>query len=402
MLAKINFKPLVLARYLILIEFILILFSTALSNLIEITLYSLCLLTPSIRKEIYNNSKQPLFTASLALIFIIFISTFWSIAPLNSAFGELWGWRKILLLPISLALFCDAKYKDKAINIFLIFTSIICIISLWDLFVEKENGILIRNHATQGMIFSVSLIVFLNKLLLSYKSLNSLKKITYFCLILIFALGILNIEGRSGYLALIVMVLTSLIIYIYTSKDKWRFILSSLILLIFMSAIFSSKIVLQRVELGINEIIDTLYREGDGNSSMGIRTNMFILTIETIKENPIFGLGNGSFETEMTNKTKKMKDKGLALHDPHNQYLKIIAEFGIIGFAVFVYLLISATKQRPEKNSSNYKEIALIVLAAWITTSLFSSHFSTFTEGRFIYLWLGIMLASQKIIVERG
>ena len=402
MLAKINFKPLVLARYLILIEFILILFSTALSNLIEITLYSLCLLTPSIRKEIYNNSKQPLFTASLALIFIIFISTFWSIAPLNSAFGELWGWRKILLLPISLALFCDAKYKDKAINIFLIFTSIICIISLWNLFVEKENGILIRNYATQGMIFSVSLIVFLNKLLLSYKSLNSLKKITYFCLILIFALGILNIEGRSGYLALIVMVLTSLIIYIYTSKDKWRFILSSLILLIFMSAIFSSKIVLQRVELGINEIIDTLYREGDGNSSMGIRTNMFILTIETIKENPIFGLGNGSFETEMTNKTKKMKDIGLAIHDPHNQYLKIIAEFGIIGFAVFVYLLISATKQRPEKNSSNYKEIALIVLAAWMTTSLFSSHFSTFTEGRFIYLWLGIMLASQKIIVERG
>ena len=402
MLAKINFKPLVLARYLILIEFILILFSTALSNLIEITLYSLCLLTPSIRKEIYNNSKQPLFTASLALIFIIFISTFWSIAPLNSAFGELWGWRKILLLPISLALFCDAKYKDKAINIFLIFTSIICIISLWNLFVEKENGILIRNYATQGMIFSVSLIVFLNKLLLSYKSLNSLKKITYFCLILIFALGILNIEGRSGYLALIVMVLTSLIIYIYTSKDKWRFILSSLILLIFMSAIFSSKIVLQRVELGINEIIDTLYREGDGNSSIGIRTNMFILTIETIKENPIFGLGNGSFETEMANKTKKMKDKGLAIHDPHNQYLKIIAEFGIIGFAVFVYLLISATKQRPEKNSSNYKEIALIVLAAWITTSLFSSHFSTFTEGRFIYLWLGIMLASQKIIVERG
>ena len=402
MLAKINFKPLVLARYLILIEFILILFSTALSNLIEITLYSLCLLTPSIRKEIYNNSKQPLFTASLALIFIIFISTFWSIAPLNSAFGELWGWRKILLLPISLALFCDAKYKDKAINIFLIFTSIICIISLWNLFVEKENGILIRNYATQGMIFSVSLIVFLNKLLLSYKSLNSLKKITYFCLILIFALGILNIEGRSGYLALIVMVLTSLIIYIYTSKDKWRFILSSLILLIFMSAIFSSKIVLQRVELGINEIIDTLYREGDGNSSMGIRTNMFILTIETIKENPIFGLGNGSFETEMANKTKKMKDKGLAIHDPHNQYLKIIAEFGIIGFAVFVYLLISATKQRPEKNSSNYKEIALIVLAAWITTSLFGSHFSTFTEGRFIYLWLGIMLASQKIIVERG
>ena len=402
MQTKIKFNPLVFARYLIIIELIVILFSTALSNLIEITLYSLCLLSPSIRKEIYDNSKQPLFKTSLAFIFIIFISTFWSIAPLNIAFGELWGWRKILLLPISLALFYDVKYKDQTINIFLVFTTIICIISLWNIFVDKENGVIIRNYATQGMIFSVSLIVLLNKLLHNYKKLDRLKKITYFCLVPILGLNILNIQGRSGYLALIVMVLTSLIIYIYTSKGKWKFIISSLILLILMSAIFSSKIVLQRVEFGINEIIDTLYREGDGNSSMGIRTNMFILTIETIKENPIFGLGNGSFETEMANKAKKMKNKALAIHDPHNQYLKIIAEFGIIGFAVFVYLLISATKQRPEKNSSNYKEIALIVLAAWITTSLFNSHFSTFTEGRFIYLWLGIMLASQKIIVERG
>ena len=209
MQTKIKFNPLVFARYLIIIELIVILFSTALSNLIEITLYSLCLLSPSIRKEIYDNSKQPLFKTSLAFIFIIFISTFWSIAPLNIAFGELWGWRKILLLPISLALFYDVKYKDQTINIFLVFTTIICIISLWNIFVDKENGVIIRNYATQGMIFSVSLIVLLNKLLHNYKKLDRLKKITYFCLVPILGLNILNIQGRSGYLALIVMVLIS-------------------------------------------------------------------------------------------------------------------------------------------------------------------------------------------------
>jgi len=402
MQTKIKFNPLVFARYLIIIELIVILFSTALSNLIEITLYSLCLLSPSIRKEIYDNSKQPLFKTSLAFIFIIFISTFWSIAPLNIAFGELWGWRKILLLPISLALFYDVKYKDQTINIFLVFTTIICIISLWNIFVDKENGVIIRNYATQGMIFSVSLIVLLNKLLHNYKKLDRLKKITYFCLVPILGLNILNIQGRSGYLALIVMVLISLIIYMYKNKSNWRFIVSPLILILLMSGMFSSKIVAQRINLGIEEIIETLFRDGDGKSSMGIRTNMFILSVETIKENPIFGVGNGGFRTEMEKKTKNNKNKGLAVHDPHNQYLKIIAEFGIIGFAVFIYLLISATKQSPEKNYSNYKEIALIVLAAWMATSLFSSHFSTFTEGRFIYLWLGIMLASKKIILERN
>jgi hypothetical protein len=40
-----------------------------------------------------------------------------------------------------------------------------------------------------------------------------------------------------------------------------------------------------------------------------------------------------------------------------------------------------------------YGYLGLSVLAAWCVTSLFSSHFSTFAEGRFIWLWLGVCLA---------
>jgi hypothetical protein len=43
-----------------------------------------------------------------------------------------------------------------------------------------------------------------------------------------------------------------------------------------------------------------------------------------------------------------------------------------------------------------YFHLGIGVLLAWCATSLFSSHFSTFTEGRFIYIWLGIMLASES------
>ena len=43
-----------------------------------------------------------------------------------------------------------------------------------------------------------------------------------------------------------------------------------------------------------------------------------------------------------------------------------------------------------------YFDLSVGVLLAWCGTSLFSSHFSTFTEGRFIYLWLGVLLAYKK------
>jgi O-antigen ligase len=49
-----------------------------------------------------------------------------------------------------------------------------------------------------------------------------------------------------------------------------------------------------------------------------------------------------------------------------------------------------------QKSSKMYFHLGIGVLMAWCATSLFNSHFSTFTEGRFIYIWLGIMLASES------
>jgi hypothetical protein len=70
--------------------------------------------------------------------------------------------------------------------------------------------------------------------------------------------------------------------------------------------------------------------------------------------------------------------------------MKIIAEQGLVGLLVFLGFLAAALRQRC---SAPYRLMGLGVLAAWCVTSLFSSHFSTFAEGRVIALWLGAMLA---------
>ena len=60
---------------------------------------------------------------------------------------------------------------------------------------------------------------------------------------------------------------------------------------------------------------------------------------------------------------------------------------------IFIAFLASTLLQ---KVKLFYFHLGLGVLIAWCASSLFSSHFSTFTEGRFIYIWLGIMLASES------
>src|SRR5262249_6299661 len=78
---------------------------------------------------------------------------------------------------------------------------------------------------------------------------------------------------------------------------------------------------------------------------------------------------------------------------PHNQFLKILGEQGLIGLAAFLFFIYRALTCR---SPSPYREIAAAVLIAWCMTSLANSHFSTFVEGRFIFFWLGAMLATPS------
>jgi O-antigen ligase len=86
--------------------------------------------------------------------------------------------------------------------------------------------------------------------------------------------------------------------------------------------------------------------------------------------------------------------EGMPSHDPHNQFLKIAAEHGLLGLLIFLALLVSAFRQRGAPPP--YRLLGLGVLAAWCASSLFNSHFSTFAEGRFIWLWLGACLAAAQ------
>ena len=84
--------------------------------------------------------------------------------------------------------------------------------------------------------------------------------------------------------------------------------------------------------------------------------------------------------------------KATLTEDPHNQYLLIAAETGLLGLAAFSWFLFSALRQPA---SGLFRLIGVALLLAWCLTSLFSSHFHTFNEGHLIAIVLGVCLASE-------
>jgi len=84
--------------------------------------------------------------------------------------------------------------------------------------------------------------------------------------------------------------------------------------------------------------------------------------------------------------------KGGGTGDPHNQFLKILGEQGLVGLAAFLFFIGGALACPAP---SPYRQIGAAVVIGWCATSLANSHFSTFVEGRLVFFWLGAMLATQ-------
>ena len=392
---RLNFNVVDLARWIVIFLSITILFSPFFTNVLEITLFGLCVFNQELRRRFADIKKQPLLIGVGAFILMLIIGCFYSVADYQDTLRSLWGWRKILLLPIALSLFADHVWKDRFIKAsvgFIFLCSLLSIVSfIWQFEVYRfAPGIVIRNPATQGMVFAVAIFSIVMGFIYQKKFKVQHEWPHIFYMISLLIAIIFMTPGRSGYLVLIVLSIYFCYRTITYKKNYW---VALFVCLLIPSLFLNSSIVKDRVNLGMKEIsnVSAAYEK---ETSMGSRIIAWKNAIELIKKYPLLGVGTGGYEPAFVDHVKDQKGQENFLHhDPHNQFLKIFAELGIVGLVIFLSFLGSTLFQR---TTPFYFDLSLGVLLAWCGTSLFSSHFSTFTEGRFIYLWLGVLLAYKK------
>jgi len=169
----------------------------------------------------------------------------------------------------------------------------------------------------------------------------------------------------------------------------------SLIVLIGIFA--SSPASQQRIELAKQEFFSEVNQTKE--TSIGYRFTFWKNTIEMLPKYALLGTGTGGFEKAYAIQVEgKSGTAGVVTGDPHNQYLKILVEHGVIGLAVFLSVLILLFLQSV---SNPFKAIGIASLLAISTTSLFNSHFSTFNEGQFIWIFVGSLFASESLSIRK-
>ena len=384
-----------IGQALVVVQIAALFFSPPLVNLSEFLVYLIALFVPQARSQL----REFLFTTAgkwfLAFLAVILIGALWSWFQKILDFGILVSWRKILMLPVAAALFKDnVRAQRSFLVIFLVICTVAALVSLTR-FLVFGDGSVVRNYSTQSMFFSVGLV---SALYLCVSTSDKRAKLICACFILIILCALIfGTAGRSGYLAVLIMLVAFFILSVVRRRAAIAVAAVAFTSSILVLGLMFSPLASERSKQAVAELREPV--SNISQTSLGQRKLFWERTVEMLPKYAAFGAGTGSFETAYK-RHMHVNYPGvetILTRDPHNQFLKIIIEQGAIGLMCFLGLLFFLGRNFI---GSPYGELGLLVIAGWVASGFFNSHFTTFSEGRFIWIWLGVFLSSSRLFTQ--
>jgi O-antigen ligase len=391
-----------LGQVLILAHISALFFSPAIANLTEFLIYFIVVLSSTVRSQMKEFLLSTTGKWFLGFLAAVITGAFWSWLQGLLDVSVLISWRKILMLPIAAAFYRDRIHAQRC---FAVFTFIVCTICALLVLVRyplhqfgwieiyHQDWSVVRNPSTQSMFFAAGLITAL--ILLRDGALAKLKRLFIGSFFIVFFAFILGTGGRSGYIAALVMLIAYIIMSVTTKQSRRIIGTGALVIISVILGLAFSPYANKRINMALSEISAPVL--SNPLTSEGLRKLFWSRTFEMIPDHAFMGSGTGSFELaylqHIENNYKGSKE--ILTRDPHNQFLKILIEQGILGLGLFSVLLLSLAKNR---NLSVYSQLGFLILIGWLASSLFNSHFTTFSEGRFVWTWVGVFLVDSKLI----
>ena len=204
-------------------------------------------------------------------------------------------------------------------------------------------------------------------------------------------------------------------IFVIKSFRKWRLKMAVVIIAIvaFTVPLYVFSVVSSQADdtvLG-NRLTDQENMSGSND----FRRLMIFVSLEMISAHPLIGIGADNFGFQANNYraiygAKNPDNPGLAQAESeiperaHNEYLQIVAELGIVGGALFLWLLcgigfIAWRAIRPERGYSPFAMAAATGLIVFLASSLVTSYSFRLIQNGFVFLFV---LAVASKLTFRG
>jgi O-antigen ligase len=388
-------KALLVARVAAIVVCIGLMYSPALSNLAILVTFLATLCLPDLRERWHTAISRPV--GWLAVLFVG-LALLWCLVgearDWKHTAAEFWSWRKLPWFFLVLMLFDDDAWKRKLSVWFVlgavpgVLLSFLGVTGLLPLEADR----LLRNTGTQGVSFSVAAVVCFWWLL--QPGLTQRQRWLWTLGFTAFAANVMSVSvARSAYLGIVVSLLV--VGAFQMSRRQWALLIVALAIGV-PTVFYASDRMQDRVMLGVNEWRTAEVSKEAG--SLGLRYIFYKHSLAIIEKHWLIGSGTGSFSSAYVAHVKAMNYppdnwRNIATDDPHNQFVHIWIDQGLLGLVVFIAWMVAVVVQR--RSAARYRALAAAMVLAWSAASLFNGHFRSFAEGHLLATFAGAMVAGN-------
>ena len=293
-------------------------------------------------------------------------------------------WYFLLLLPVLYSI-VEKKYIRKYIAIFLLGVTASEITSylIWFEIIPPFKYASVLNptpfmsHVSYNPILAFAIYLLSHELFFN-KKLSKLKLFCYSFFAITMSINMFITGGRAGHVMYFVMISILIFQFFNFQKIKSIFTIAIIIPSIFFAAYQFSPLFHHRVDLAVKNVLNY---NNDINSSVGLRITYAINSWEVIKNNPIIGVGTGDFPVEYKKINSKNTPDQPKTTNPHNMYILVITQLGLLGFASFISIFYYQIKESFHGSERYIRDIGVtlpvLYLIIMLSDSYLLGHYTT-------------------------
>lgn len=367
-------------------------------NIAIVAAIALSGLAGEVRAKLHVSFRNPVIIAILLFLAFVLMSASYTDSSWAGAAHGVHKYGKLLLIPLLLPLLTEQKWRQYAVNAYLLAMVITLLLSYGKLFdwvsiqARYGDGTIFKNHIETSFLMSFAAFIF------AQRAWSKIGWQRYGYGLLFFLALYQNYfinGGRTGYL--VFAVLAALFVW---QKWQWRGLLAMVIaapIAVFglyeYSTVFKSEIV------SAHQNVQEYKQDKLNSNSIGLRLAFMKNSVTLIKEHPVLGSGLGSFFVNYNTKFGPTPDFPNGLGDPHNQYLMTSVEMGGLGLALLLFIFLQQWRYS-FRLSDNLTDTAQAMLVAFAAGSTCDSFLYLSTTGYFFVLFSAVFFAAYNSIGE--
>lgn len=339
---------------------------------------------------------NPVALSALLVFGWLLAGSFWGLGSLDDRMLAVKKYADLLLIPLLISMAINAQERNRALLALAVSLVVTLVLSLVlsagillpnsvALNCNPSNPCVFKKHTTHNVLMAFGALLFA---VLAWKSQDRWQRWGWGLISVLAAINVLMVHGRTGYVVLAGLAMLTFVVFY-----GWRGMLAAIVALgvSFSTAYQVSSSFHERVNLTVSSVTEWNPEVAVVDDAVGWRLEYFYHTAEIIQDHPLMGVGTGGFVPAYR---ARVEQAGFDVPPhPHNQYLFIMAQVGIVGLGLLLWLFVQQWRSSVRIEDATYRLLAKGLVVTIVIGSFFNPFLVDHTEKLF-YCWFSGLIYS--------